>query len=96
MKKENILSILSQYKKEHLKDYGISQIGLFGSIAKGTATDSSDVDIVVQLERPNLFLLSTIKQDLEEKFKAHVDIVRLREKMNKFLKEQITNEAIYV
>ena len=37
-----------------------------------------------------------IKQDLEEVFKRHVDIVRYRDKMNPFLRKRIEKEAVYV
>jgi predicted nucleotidyltransferase len=37
-----------------------------------------------------------IKQDIEEKFGRHVDIVRYRETMNPFLKKRIDSEAVYV
>ena len=70
-------------------------IGIFGSSARGDAHERSDVDIVVELERPDLFHLIGIKQDLEEKLNRHVDIVRYREKMNAFLKRRIEREAIY-
>ena len=40
-------------KQSYLKEsYGVSRIGLFGSFAKGNAKPSSDVDIVVEFERP--------------------------------------------
>ena len=33
-------------------EYGVSRIGLFGSVARGEADESSDVDIIVEFERP--------------------------------------------
>ena len=58
--------------------------------------EQSDVDIVVELEDPDMFNLISIKQDLEEDLNRSVDIVRYREKMNAFLKARIEKEAIYV
>jgi predicted nucleotidyltransferase len=40
----------------HRVKYGIKRIGLFGSTARGTTTDGSDIDIVVELEKQDLFL----------------------------------------
>jgi len=37
-----------------------------------------------------------IKQDLEERFRCHVDVVRYREKMNPLLRKRIEREAVYV
>ncbi len=56
----------------------------------------SDIDVVVELRKPDLFYLIGIKQDLEEKFHRPVDIVRYRDKMNTFLKGRIDKEAVYV
>lgn len=41
-----------QEKKQFLSDnFGVREIGIFGSFAKGTQTVSSDIDIVVELEK---------------------------------------------
>jgi len=59
-------------------------------------TESSDIDIVVELGTPDIFLLIGIKQELEEQLHCPVDIVRYRKKMNAFLKNRIDQEALYV
>lgn len=92
----DILSNLQQYKNLNGDKYFIRRIGIFGSFARGSSTNQSDVDIVVELERQDLFDLIGIKQDLEETFKCPVDLVSYRKKMNPFLKRRIDNEAIYV
>jgi len=94
IKKENILSLLKKYKIKYAKDYGIEEIGIFGSYARGEATQNSDIDIYIKLKKSNLFLLSKIKIDLEELLNKKVDIVQLRDRMNKTLKKYIENEAI--
>jgi predicted nucleotidyltransferase len=58
--------------------------------------DQSDIDVVVELAKPDLFYLIGIKQDLEEYFHRSIDIVRYRDQMNIFLKNRINAEAIYV
>jgi predicted nucleotidyltransferase len=40
--------------------------------------------------------LVAIKEDIEEYFKKHVDIIQIRERMNSLLRERIEKEAIYV
>ncbi len=47
MDKKYILDKLSQIDKNK---YGIFEIGLFGSYAKGNANDKSDIDVLVKLE----------------------------------------------
>jgi predicted nucleotidyltransferase len=43
-----------------------------------------------------MFGLVAIKEDIEEYFKKHVDIIQIRERMNSLLRERIEKEAIYV
>ncbi|MEE8389473.1 MAG: nucleotidyltransferase domain-containing protein, partial [Anaerolineae bacterium] len=59
-------------------------------------TDVSDVDVVVELDRPDLLILVGIKQELEESLQRSVDVVRYRERMNAYLKRRIEQEAVYV
>ena len=86
---EQILATLRQFKEESGKEFGIELIGIFGSVARGTATDNSDVDVVVKMTRPNLFKLSRVRIEIEERVKQHVDIVSYRPQMNAYLKERI-------
>jgi len=96
MKRSEILKKLKQYKQDYQEEYRFSKIGVFGSVARGDAGSHSDVDIAIEQLEPNLFLLGTIKTDLEEELEAKVDIIRLRKGMNEFLKKRIEQEAIYV
>ncbi len=95
MKKNEIIEILCNYKQEFAKQHGILSIGVFGSAARGDDNENSDIDVVVRISEPDLFMLAGIKMDLEEKFKRPVDIVTYRENMNQFLKKRIDGEAVY-
>lgn len=59
--------------------YGISQIRVFGSVARGEATDESDIDLLVEME-PERSLLDRIGciQDLSDLLTCRVDIVTLK------------------
>ena len=94
--KEIILQELKRQKILLKKKYGISKVGIFGSVARGNAKETSDVDIVIEVEEADPFILLDIKEELGRLFGRKVDIVRLRKNMNKFLKERIEKEAIYV
>ena len=59
-------------------------------------SDRSDIDVVVELSKADLFFLIGIKQTLEERFGRKVDIVRLRNGMNQVLRSRIERDAIYV
>jgi uncharacterized protein len=95
MQRETILQILSTHLPELSAQYGCTRLGVFGSVARDQATETSDVDIIVEMP-PDLFQLIGLKQELEELLDRPVDIVRYREQMNCLLKERIDREAIYV
>ena len=58
--------------------------------------EESDIDIVVEIEKPDLFHLIGIKQTIEEVLGTKVDIVRLRDNMNHVLRSRIERDVIYV
>jgi predicted nucleotidyltransferase len=96
MTRSEILDILEQYKRDNAKKYGISSIGIFGSCSTGSATDKSDVDVVVETQFPDPYILVHIKEELEVLFNKPVDLVRNRESMNPYLKKRIDRDARYV
>jgi len=96
MSREEILKILKTFKEKHAGQYGILALGIFGSVARGEAKESSDVDVVVKLKKQDLFNMIGIKQDLEETMRVPVDVISYREQMNAFLKTRIDEESLYV
>ena len=90
------LRLLKQFKDTKGATYGIQKIGLFGSVARGEQKEGSDVDVCFEGVPKGLFAVGGIKVDLEQLFGCSVDVVRLREKMDSFFKEQIMKEVIYV
>ena len=93
--RETVIRELSLLKPELAKRFGVTRIGVFGSVARDEAGENSDVDIVVEMQ-PNLIERARLKAELESLFGKNVDVVRYRDGMNKFLKRQIDNEAFYV
>jgi uncharacterized protein len=96
MERNEIIRTLRGFMEMNRDRYEIIRIGVFGSAAKNNMNEQSDIDVVVELGKPDLFYLIGIKQDLEEKFHRPVDIVRYRDRMNAFLKKRIDKEAVYV
>ena len=96
MNRNYVLNLLTQYKNSNYDKYGIEAIGIFGSFARDEATESSDVDICIKTKTPDMFALVHIKDELQNIFHKNIDIVRIREKMNPYLKKRIEKEAIYV
>jgi hypothetical protein len=91
-----VLEVLGQLKPILKDKYGVIRLGIFGSFARNEATDSSDVDVVLEMEEPNLFMIVHIKAEIEKNLGKTVDLVRYRERMNPYLKCRIDREAIYV
>lgn len=52
---------------------------LFGSVARGTETEASDLDLLVELRRESLSELSALTGRLEERVGREVQVVRLSE-----------------
>jgi len=69
---------LTNQTKEKIKDilekYNIKRAGIYGSYARGEANRSSDIDIIVELNKKSLFELVGVKQDIEEATGLKVDI----------------------
>ena len=93
--RDEILRELRRMKEEFRDRYGVTRIGIFGSAARSEIGSDSDVDIVVRIDQPDLFMLVGIKNELEERLHRPVDLVTYRETMNQFLKKRIDSEAVY-
>ena len=96
MNREEIINYLKQFKEENKNRYHIERLGVFGSVARNTANNNSDIDIAVVLAKQDLFDIIGVKQSLEESLESSVHVVSYREKMNAFLKKRIDNEAVYL
>lgn len=83
---------------ELLGPYGVRRIALFGSVARGEATDESDIDILVQLERPfrrslSLLTLVGIELDLAKRLGRKVDLV-LAEELDKYVRPYVEKDEV--
>lgn len=94
--KEQYIQFLSDFQKKRGFVYGISRIGIFGSVARGEQKEGSDLDIYYEGEPLSLFKMAALKEELEIILGTPVDIVRVRKSMNLMLKGRINKEGIYV
>ena len=75
------------------KEEGIAYMGVFGSVAGGTARSNSDVDILVsfvQDEEIGLLHFIGVKQRLEDLLGKRVDLVS-KKALNPYIKEDVLN-----
>ena len=95
MQRDQVLCILSSHKTSLGQRYRLKKVGIFGSVARNSARDDSDIDIVVAME-PNILLRVQLKEELEQMLGSKVDLIRYWKRMNPFLKARIDKEAQYV
>ena len=56
--------------------YGVKRLYLFGSYAKGTANEESDIDLLVEKGKPmSLLKLSGMRQSIQDALNLSVDLV---------------------
>lgn len=94
MTKEYILNFLKTNKQLLNEKYNVTKIGLFGSYAKDSQTESSDIDILVEMP-PSFDNFFDLKYFLEDAFKKTVDLGK-EKNLRLLIKKHIENEIIYV
>ena len=95
MDKNEIINKLQQLKPQLQHEYAVKTIGLFGSFATGSYTDSSDVDILLEFEHPVGIEFIDLSYSLEKELNRKVDLVSLKGVKDRYLKE-IKKNIIYV
>jgi predicted nucleotidyltransferase len=93
--KNDILSKLRELKPELHKDYSVSKIGLFGSFSDGSSTEESDIDILVELERPIGWKIFTLEIYLAQIFDRKIDLVT-KNALKEQIKDNILKQVNYV
>lgn len=82
--------------KKLQSEYGITSLSLFGSTARGSQKPNSDIDLFVDTETPNPFLLMDAKEFLENESGSSVDIVRNHQNLNPKLRKRILKDGILI
>ncbi len=97
MKKVNELKQILQDHKATLKDeYGVIEIGLFGTYTKGNQKKASDVDILVEFEKTiDLFTFVQLKNHLSDLLGVNVDLVT-KKALRPKIGERILSETVYI
>jgi len=73
--REKITEILRENYLYLASEYGVRRIGLFGSYAKDVPTEASDIDIVVEFDRPIGFRFVEFTEYLERLLGKSVDVL---------------------
>ncbi len=74
-----ITSIIQSHKSEFAEKYGVSEIGIFGSVVRGEALEGSDLNLLVTFDRSvTLFGIMNLEFQLVELVESKVDLVMRR------------------
>ena len=93
MTRDQVLRRLSDARPE-IVSLGVRSLELFGSVARGEAGPNSDVDLLVEFDRPvGLFHFFRVQRRLGEILNCRVDLV-MREAVKRQLRERIISEAV--
>jgi predicted nucleotidyltransferase len=97
MRKLNELKKILQVHKGTLKDeFGVIEIGLFGSYTKGYQKKDSDIDILVEFEKTiDLFTYVHLKNHLSDLLGVNVDLVA-KKALKPKLGQRILSETVYI
>jgi predicted nucleotidyltransferase len=75
MNTNEIIAKLQHIKPQLQRDYAVKKVGVFGSFSDGTYTENSDVDILVEFERPVGWRFFKLEKHLEKTLHRKVDLV---------------------
>jgi len=93
--KAYILKKLTELKPELHKNYSVREIGLFGSFSDESYTEESDIDILIELERPIGWKIFTLEIYLEKVFGRKIDLVT-KNALKEQIKDNILKQVNYV
>jgi hypothetical protein len=93
---QDCIKKLEQFKTAFGKQFGITKLGIFGSVARNENTEDSDIDIVVEVQKPTLSLMYELREALKALFGCEVDLVRFRDSLRPLFKSNIQKDVIYV
>ena len=96
MKQDAVLQVLKQKNAEMERIFGVKSLLLFGSVARDEATPASDVDLLVEFNRPvGYFGLFALQDYLEKLLGCSVDL-GTPDSLKPYIRERVMGELIRV
>ncbi|GAB4194680.1 MAG: nucleotidyltransferase family protein [Coleofasciculaceae cyanobacterium] len=93
MDKNEAIAILTTHQ-DKLKEFGVKSLALFGSVARDEARLDSDVDLLVEFEKPvGLFTFMRLQRYLEAILDRSVDL-GTPDSLKPYLRELVLQEAV--
>ncbi|MCG6154072.1 nucleotidyltransferase family protein [Leptospira bandrabouensis] len=94
--KQDLIEKLAKLKPVLSNDFGVLQIGIFGSFAKDKISSESDIDLLVEMKNPDFDSLVGLKIYLEQLFERNVDLIRKRKQIKPSFLNRIQKDLINV
>jgi predicted nucleotidyltransferase len=93
---EQIKELIQKHKEELRKQYGLKEIGIFGSYVRGEQGTESDLDILIELEKPIGFVkFMRLERALSELLEIRVEMVT-KKALKPHIGKRILQEVRYV
>ena len=92
---DDIIDKSRELKPELYKEFCVKNNGLFGSFSNENYSEESDIDLLVELEKPIGWKFVSLEIYLEKIFKRKVDLVT-RKTLKSQLRDQILNQVKYI
>ena len=93
---QDIKRVLKSHKEELRSKYGVKEMGIFGSYVKEEQKETSDVDILVEFEKPlGLLEFVGLKNHLSDLLGVNVDLV-MRKALKPTIGKRVLGEVVYV
>jgi predicted nucleotidyltransferase len=93
---EDIPVRLAELKPRLKRDYPISELGIFGSYARGEQRSDSDLDVLVAFEHPvTLFDLVRLEDELTDELGVAVDLVT-KDSLKPRIESHVAEDVVYV
>jgi predicted nucleotidyltransferase len=92
---DEYLNKLRQFKQQYSSEYGIENIGIFGSVARGEQTENSDIDIYYEGKSLGLKSLVEFPMQLEKFLGSPVDVVRKHRNLRPSFVKRIMEDIVY-
>jgi len=92
---QSILQTLRRHKPELQRKYPVSAIGIFGSYARGEATDKSDIDIAVEISATMGLNFIAMADEIEDLFGIKTDVIPIRSIKPEYL-QYVKKDIVYV
>ena len=95
MNPQSDIITLLETNRDAIKNYGVCELGVFGSFARGEQGPNSDVDVLVDLQRETFRDYMGLLNFLESLFGRKVDLV-MKDTIKPIIRERILRETVYV